>query len=56
MSCGVGRRCGLDPVLLWLWCSSDSAPSLGTYLVGSALKSKKERKRERKKGREKERE
>ena len=20
MSCGVGRRCGLDLVLLWLWC------------------------------------
>ena len=20
MSRGVGRRCGLDPVLLWLWC------------------------------------
>ena len=20
MSYGVGRRCGLDPVLLWLWC------------------------------------
>ena len=20
MSCGVGRRCGLDPALLWLWC------------------------------------
>ena len=19
MSCGVGRRCGLDPMLLWLW-------------------------------------
>jgi len=19
-SCGVGRRCGLDPALLWLWC------------------------------------
>jgi len=19
-SCGVGRRCGLDPELLWLWC------------------------------------
>ena len=19
MSCGVGSRCGLDPVLLWLW-------------------------------------
>ena len=20
MSCGVGHRCGLDPVWLWLWC------------------------------------
>ena len=20
MSCGVGRRCGLDLTLLWLWC------------------------------------
>ena len=20
MSCGVGRRRGLDPVFLWLWC------------------------------------
>ena len=20
MSCGVGRRCGSDPMLLWLWC------------------------------------
>ena len=20
MSCGVGHRCGLDLVLLWLWC------------------------------------
>ena len=20
MSCGVGRRCVLDPALLWLWC------------------------------------
>ena len=20
MSCGVGRRRGLDPTLLWLWC------------------------------------
>ena len=19
MSCGIGRRCGLDPALLWLW-------------------------------------
>ena len=20
MSCGVGRGCGSDPMLLWLWC------------------------------------
>ena len=20
VSCGVGHRCGLDPMLLWLWC------------------------------------
>ena len=20
MSCGEGRRCSLDPLLLWLWC------------------------------------
>ena len=37
MSCGVGRRCGLDPELPWLWCrpssySSDSPPSLGTSM------------------------
>ena len=37
MSCGVGHRHGLDPVLLWLWrrpssCSSDLTPSLGTSL------------------------
>ena len=19
VSCGIGRRCGLDPTLLWLW-------------------------------------
>ena len=19
MSCGIGHRCGLDPMLLWLW-------------------------------------
>ena len=32
MSCGVGRRCSSDLVLLWLWASSyssDSTPSLG---------------------------
>ena len=35
MSCNVGRRCGSDPALLWLWCSSyssDLTPSLGTSI------------------------
>ena len=35
-SCGVGRRWGLDPKLLWLWqaghCSPDLTPSLGTSM------------------------
>ena len=22
MRCGVGRRCSLDPELLWLWCTA----------------------------------
>ena len=27
MSCGVGRRSGSDPALLWLWCKPvDTAP------------------------------
>ena len=25
MSCGVGRRCGLDLTLLWLWCRPAAA-------------------------------
>ena len=24
MSCGVGRRRGLDPALLWLWCKPEA--------------------------------
>ena len=37
MNYGVGHRCGLDPMLLWLWCrpsgySSDSTSSLGTSI------------------------
>ena len=24
MSCGVGRRPGLDPFLLWLWCRPEA--------------------------------
>ena len=43
MSCGVGCRCGLDPVLLWLWLVATAQiqplawePS---YVAGAALKS-----------------
>ena len=46
MGCGVGRRCSLDPSLLWLWCSSyssDSTPSWEiAYAVGAALKRRKD--------------
>ena len=50
MSCGVGHRCGSDPVLLllWLWRRPAAiAPirplawNLHTYAVGAALKKKK---------------
>ena len=30
MSCGVGHRRGLDPVLLWLWCRLAAATSIRT--------------------------
>ena len=44
MSCGVGRRCGSDPVLLWLWhrwVAVAPIRSLAwepTYAAGAALK------------------
>ena len=59
VSCGVGHRCGSDPVLLWLWCSLAAVALIQTiargrpYAVGAALK-KKERKKEKKKRREEE--
>ena len=52
MSCGVGRRCGLDPTLLWLWCRPAVVVPIGPlaweypYAVGTALKSKKKKKKE----------
>ena len=54
MSCGVGRRCGLDLVLLWLWCRLAAATQIRLlawelpYAMGAGLKSK-EKKKERKK-------
>ena len=49
MSSGVGRRCGSNLVLLWLWCRpAAAAPILPlawefSYALGSALKSKKKK-------------
>ena len=46
MSCGVGRRCGLDPVLLWLWFRLAAAALIQPlaweppYALDEALKSK----------------
>ena len=47
MSCGVGRRRGSDPELLWLWCRPVATAPIGPlageppYAKGTALKSKK---------------
>ena len=44
MSCGIGSRCGLDLVLLWLWCRPAAAapiqplPQKLSYATGVALK------------------
>ena len=44
MSCGVGQRCGSDPVLLWLWRRSAALAQVGPlaweppYAAGMALK------------------
>ena len=46
MSCGVGGRHGLDPVLLWLWCRLAAVAQIGPlawelpYAEGGALKTK----------------
>ena len=47
MSCGVGCRCGLDPLLLWLWHRLAAAVPIQPlawelpYATGVALKEKK---------------
>ena len=44
MSCGVGRRRGLDPVLLWLWYRLAATAPIrplaweSSYVMGAALK------------------
>ena len=59
VSCGVGRRSGSDPVLLWLWCRLVATAPIGPlaweppYAVGAAQEiakrhTKKKKKKERK--------
>ena len=49
MSCGVGRRGGSDPTLLWLWRRPPAAAPIRPqawellYAAGVALKSKKKK-------------
>ena len=49
MSCGVGHRCGLNPVLLWLWCRPAAVAPIGLlaweppYATGVALKRRKDK-------------
>ena len=48
MSCGVGRRCGSDLALLWLWCSLAAVAPIRPlaweppYATGGALKKERE--------------
>ena len=47
LSCGIGCRCGLDPVLLWLWRRPAAVAQIqplawrSPYAAGAALKRKK---------------
>ena len=48
----MGRRCGLDPALLWLWCGPVAAAPIPLlawelpYAMGEALKDSKQTNRE----------
>ena len=54
MSCGLGRRCGSDPALLWLWCRLAAKAPIGPlaweplYVSGVALKKQKDQKKKKK--------
>ena len=54
MSCGVCRRCGLDPALLWLWHRLATTALIRPLAwepldaVGAALKSKNKTKQDKK--------
>ena len=54
MSCGVGRRRGSDPQLLWLWPRSAGVAPIGPlaweppYVTHVALKTKNKQKKKKK--------
>ena len=54
MSCGVGRRPGLDPTLLWLWRRPVAIALIRTlawespYAAGVALQKKRPKKKKKK--------
>ena len=58
MSCGIGHRHGLGPVLLWLWRRPAAVAVIGPlaweppYALGVALKSGKKKKKSKRSGRE----
>ena len=58
MSCGIGRRCGSDPALLWLWCRLDVTAPIQPLTwesqdaKGAALKRQKKKKKKKKKKKE----
>ena len=53
MRCGVGRRCGLDPELLWLWYKLAATAPIRPLawelpcVEGVALKRQKKKKRKK---------
>ena len=54
MTCGVGCRCSLDPVLLWLWCRPAATTPIQPLAweppsaVGVALEKAKKTKKKKK--------
>ena len=54
MSCGVGRRCGSDLALLWLWCRPAATAPIQPLALGTSIchgsgprKGKKTKKKEK---------
>ena len=55
VSCGIGRRRGSDPTLLWVWCKPAAVAWIRLlawehpYAMGAALKAKKKKKKKKSK-------